>query len=310
MQRRAFLLSATAASLASPVTAAQGVRRMRIALLPGSIGVTVRSQRELIDLAHRHGFEAVEPRAAELAEAPAGEVDALRGELSAKSLTWAATSLSVDFRKDDATFRQGLAALPRLAAGLRRAGADRIGTWIPPSHDELTYRANFDLHATRLREVARILSDHGIRLGLEYVGTQLNLVAKRYPFVHTMAETRELIAAIGTGNVGLVLDTWHWWTAGDTEAEIRALRASDVVSVDLNDAPAGIPKPQQKDGERELPVATGVIDARTFLKALHATGFDGPVRCEPFNQKLNALDNEPACAAVGRSMHAAMALLG
>lgn len=310
MQRRAFLLSATAASLASPVTAAQGVRRMRIALVPGSIGVTVRSQRELIDLAHRHGFEAVEPRAAELAEAPAGEVDALRGELSAKSLTWAATSLSVDFRKDDATFRQGLAALPRLAAGLRRAGADRIGTWIPPSHDELTYRANFDLHATRLREVARILSDHGIRLGLEYVGTQLNLVAKRYPFVHTMAETRELIAAIGTGNVGLVLDTWHWWTAGDTEAEIRALRASDVVSVDLNDAPAGIPKPQQKDGERELPVATGVIDARTFLKALHATGFDGPVRCEPFNQKLNALDNEPACAAVGRSMHAAMALLG
>ena len=310
MQRRAFLLSATAASLASPVTAAQGVRRMRIALVPGSIGVTVRSQRELIDLAHRHGFEAVEPRAAELSEAPAGEVDALRGELSAKSLTWAATSLSVDFRKDDATFRQGLAALPRLTAGLRRAGADRIGTWIPPSHDELTYRANFDLHATRLREVARILSDHGIRLGLEYVGTQLNLVAKRYPFVHTMAETRELIAAIGTGNVGLVLDTWHWWTAGDTEAEIRALRASDVVSVDLNDAPAGIPKPQQKDGERELPVATGVIDARTFLKALHATGFDGPVRCEPFNQKLNALDNEPACAAVGRSMHAAMALLG
>ncbi len=310
MQRRAFLLSATAASLASPVTAAQGVRRMRIALVPGSIGVTVRSQRELIDLAHRHGFEAVEPRAAELSEAPAGEVDALRGELSAKSLTWAATSLSVDFRKDDATFRQGLAALPRLAAGLRRAGADRIGTWIPPSHDELTYRANFDLHATRLREVARILSDHGIRLGLQYVGTQLNLVAKRYPFVHTMAETRELIAAIGTGNVGLVLDTWHWWTAGDTEAEIRALRASDVVSVDLNDAPAGIPKPQQKDGERELPVATGVIDARTFLKALHATGFDGPVRCEPFNQKLNALDNEPACAAVGRSMHAAMALLG
>lgn len=310
MQRRAFLLSATAASLASPVTAAQGMRRMRIALVPGSIGVTVRSQRELIDLAHRHGFEAVEPRAAELAEAPAGEVDALRGELSAKSLAWAATSLSVDFRKDDATFRQGLAALPRLADGLRRAGADRIGTWIPPSHDELTYRANFDLHATRLREVARILSDHGIRLGLEYVGTQLNLVAKRYPFVHTMAETRELIAAIGTGNVGLVLDTWHWWTAGDTEAEIRALRASDVVSVDLNDAPAGIPKPQQKDGERELPVATGVIDARTFLKALHATGFDGPVRCEPFNQKLNALDNEPACAAVGRSMHAAMALLG
>ena len=310
MQRRDFLLSATAATLASPALAAPAKRRMRIALVPGSIGVNVNSQRESIELAQRHGFEAVEPRATELAAAPDGEVEALRGELAAKGLTWAATSLSVDFRKDDATFRQGLAALPALAAGLRRAGADRIGTWIPPCHDQLTYRPNFDLHASRLREVARILADHGVRLGLEYVGTQLNLVARRYPFIHTMAEARELIAAIGGSNVGLVLDTWHWWTAGDTEAEIRALRPADIVSVDLNDAPQGIPKPQQKDGERELPLATGVIDTRAFLTALHATGFDGPVRCEPFNKALNALDNDPACAAVGKAMHAAMALLG
>jgi sugar phosphate isomerase/epimerase len=315
MNRRAFLqtssaLTAAVLTPASSSAATPAARRMRIALVPGSIGVNTGSQRESIALAHRHGFEAVEPRATELAGASAGEVEALRGELAAKGLTWAATSLSVDFRKDDATFRQGLTDLPRLAAGLRRAGADRIGTWLPPCHDTLTYRPNFDLHASRLREVARVLGDHGIRLGLEYVGTQLNLVAKRYPFVHTMAEARELITAIGAPNVGLVLDTWHWWTAGDTEAEIRALKASDIVSVDLNDAPAGIPKPQQKDGERELPLATSVIDARAFLTALHATGFDGPVRCEPFNKALNALENDPACAAVGKAMHAAMALIG
>jgi hypothetical protein len=58
-------------------------------------------------------------------------------------------------------------------------------------------------------------------LGLEYVGTQLLLVGRKYPFVHTLAETRELIAEIGIGNVGLVLDTWHWWTAGDTEAALH-----------------------------------------------------------------------------------------
>jgi len=295
MKRRAFLQSSTALTAAALASAADTttptqVRRMRVALVPGSIGVTAASQRELIGLARRHGFEAVEPRATEL--------------------IWAATSLSVDFRKDDATFRSGLAELPRLAAGLRRAGADRIGTWIPPSHDTLTYRPNLVLHASRLREVAVILGDHGIRLGLEYVGTQLNLVAKRYPFVHTMAEARDLIAEIGRPNVGLVLDTWHWWTAGDTVEEIRALQASDIVSVDLNDAPRDIPKPQQKDGERELPLATGVIDTRAFMRALQATGFDGPVRCEPFNKPLNALDNDPACAAVSKAMHAAMALIG
>jgi sugar phosphate isomerase/epimerase len=208
----------------------------------------------------------------------------------------------VDFRKDDRTFQDGFAKLPRLAAGLQRAGAQRVGTWLSPSHDQLTYRENFKVHVSRLREIARVLHDHGLRFGLEYVGTQLLLVGKRYPFVHTMAEARELIADIGSPNLGLVLDTWHWWTAGDAEADILALTNKDVVSVDLNDAPKGIAKEQQKDNERELPAATGVIDIATFVNALVKIGYDGPARPEPFNKALNALDNDPACAAASAAL--------
>jgi sugar phosphate isomerase/epimerase len=316
MNRRSFLRSSSlavaavglpaAARAASPAPA----RKMTIALSPGSVGVTVKSQQELNALAHRHGFEAVEPRADELAAMSATQLAETLADLKAKQLTWAASGLSVDFRKDDQAFQDGLAKLPRLAAALQRAGASRVGTWLSPSHDQLVYRANFAQHATRLRAIARVLQEHGLRLGLEYVGTQLNLVGKRYPFVHTLAETRDLIAEIGTGNVGLVLDTWHWWTAGDTAADLLALRPSEVVSVDLNDAPKGIAKAQQKDNERELPVATGVIDAGAFLSALHRIGYDGPMRCEPFNKPLNALDNDAACAAVSAAMHAAVKLIG
>jgi sugar phosphate isomerase/epimerase len=314
MNRRDFLQSSGAAIALtaggnSARAASASARRMTIALSPGSIGVTAKSQRELNDLAHRHRFESVEPRAEELTTATAAQLADLLADLRAKKLAWAATGLAVDFRKDERTFQDGLAKLPRLAAGLQRAGASRIGTWLSPSHDELTYRANFTQHATRLRAVGRILKDHGLRLGLEYVGTQLLLVGKRYPFVHTLAETRELIAEIGTGNVGLVLDTWHWWTAGDTAADLLKLTPADIVSVDLNDAPKGRAKEQQRDNERELPVATGVIDAGAFLSALHTIGYDGPVRCEPFNKPLVALDNDPACAAVSAAMHAAMALI-
>jgi len=282
---------------------------MTVALTPGSIGVSVKSQQELIDLAQRHRFEAVEPRVEELAAMSADQTAALTADLKTRRLAWAAASLPLDFRKDDATFRDGLGKLPRLAAGLQRAGVGRVGTWLSPSHPELTYRANFQQHATRLREVARILKDHGLRLGLEYVGTQLLLVGRRYPFLHTMAEARELIAEIGTGNVGLVLDTWHWWTAGDTANDILALTNPDVVSVDLNDAPAGIAKEQQKDNARELPAATGIIDVAAFLTALHQIGYNGPVRAEPFNSVLNALDNEPACAAASAAMHRAMGMI-
>ena len=45
----------------------------------------------------------------------------------------------------------------------------------------------------------------------------------RFPFVHTMAEMKELIAEIGRDNVGLVLDSWHWYTAGETDADMKAL---------------------------------------------------------------------------------------
>ena len=271
--------------------------------------MTVQSQKELNDLAHRHRFESVEPRGDELGAMSRDQLAEISADLKAKQLVWSATGLPVDFRKDEKTFQDGLAKLPKFAAGLQRAGATRIGTWLSPSHDELTYRANFKQHAARLRDVGRILKDHGLRLGLEYVGTQLLLVGKRYPFVHTMAETRELIAEIGTGNVGLVLDTWHWWTAGDSEADILALKNSDVVSVDLNDAPKGIAREQQRDNERELPVATGVIDAPKFISALMKICYDCPARPEPFNTALNALDNEAACAAVSAALHKAVAKL-
>ena len=314
MTRRDFVrTTASAAALAAlpPITraASGGARKLTIALTPGSIGVTVQSQQELNDLAQRHRFESVEPRGEELAAMTPAQLAEIIGDLESRRLVWSATGLPVDFRKDERTFKEGLAKLPRIAAALQRAGGTRIGTWLSPSHESLTYRANFDQHAKRLRECARVLKDHGLRLGLEYVGTQLLLVGKKYPFVHTLAETRELIAEIGTGNVGLVLDSWHWWTAGDTANDLHALTNADVVSVDLNDAPKGIPKEQQKDNERELPAATGIIDIAAFLRALVRMNYDGPVRPEPFNKPLNALDNEAACAASSAALHQAMALI-
>jgi len=309
MNRRSFVRSSVAIAAASSTAsfaAEAGSRKFTLALTPGSIGVTVKSQKELNDLAAKHGFESVEPRGEELAGMSAIQIEEILGDLKTRNLKWAAAGLPVDFRKDEAAFRDGLARLPAIAAGLRRAGATRMGTWLPNTSDQLTYRANFGLHADRLREITKILKDHDIRLGLEYVGTQSLLVKGRYPFLHTLAETRELIAAIGTGNVGLVLDTWHWWTANDTVEDLLSLKNEDVVSVDLNDAPTGLEKRDQQDNTRELPAATGVIDAAGFVKALVQIGYDGPVRPEPFNKPLNELDNEAACAATIAAMKKAV----
>lgn len=279
---------------------------MTIALIPGSIGVSVRTQAELNELAQRHRFESVQPMGDELASMSPQQLADTLGDLKMKGLVWAAAGLPVDFRKDEQTFKEGLEKLPRVAAALQKAGVTRVGTWVPPSHPELTYVANLRKTGGRLRTIARVLGDHGLRLGLEYVGTRSLLVREKYPFIHTMAETRDLIGEIGASNVGFVLDSWHWWTAGDTEADLLSLKNAEIVSADLNDAPAGIPREQQIDNQRELPGATGVIDVGPFVSALVKIGYDGPVRAEPFNKALNALDNDAACAATSAALHRAL----
>jgi len=238
-----------------------------------------------------------------------GEIAELRGRMKALGLVWGAANLPVDFRRDDETFRETSARLEEWASGLRRAGVTRVGTWLTPASDTLTYRRFFDVVASRLRATAKVLHGEGLRLGLEYVGPKTSWASRKYTFVHTLAEAQELVAAIGVPGVGFVLDSWHWFLAGDSAAQIRALRAEDVVAVDLNDAPAGIPKDEQMDLSRELPMATGVIPVGDFLGALRDIGYDGPVRPEPFNKALNALPNDEAVAAAAAAMKKAFALV-
>jgi sugar phosphate isomerase/epimerase len=281
---------------------------MSMCLTPGSIGVKA-NQMETIQYAHHYGFEAVQPYGEELAAMSAGQLEECNGKRKEYRLQWGQGGMGVDFRKDEETFRKDLAGLPKIAAALRMAGASRLGTWIAPNHDSMPYMTNFKQHVRRLREVAKVLADNGQRLGLEYVGPKTLWAAKRQQFIHTMAEMKDLLGEIGASNTGFVLDTWHWYTAGETAADLQSLRNSDVVCVDMNDAPAGTPVDQQIDSKREIPLATGVIDTAGFLKALASIGCDAPVRCEPFNAALRAKPAEEILSTVAASMRRAFALL-
>ncbi len=315
INRRSFLSSLAAgagvalAASGNALWAAEKKRKFTMDLVCGAIGVRA-NQREAIRLAALGGYESVQPAAGELAQMSSSQLGELLGLLREKKLVWGAAGMPVDFRKDEATFKQGLAKLPALAKALRQAGAARMSTWLMPTHAELTYATNFKQHALRLREVAKVLADNGQRFGLEYVGPKTLWSKQRYPFIHSMAQLKDLLAAIGQDNVGFVLDSWHWYTAHETKADLLTLTNKDVVACDLNDAPTGLAIDQQVDSRRELPAATGVIDVKTFLDALVQIGYDGPVRAEPFNKKLNAMDNEAAIAATSAAIRKAFAVAG
>lgn len=316
MNRRNFIktaaLSATVSQVAlNPAAFAQSRssrRRMTMSLVCGSLGINA-GQRQAIEYAHLFGFESVEARPEYLATLGNREISELRRDLRRKQLVWGSAGLPVDFRRDQATFQDGLQKLPKLADALQRAGVRRMNTWLRPASADLTYLQNFRQHTMRLKEVAKILADHDLRLGLEYVGTTTLLISRKYPFIHTMAETAELIEAIGQDNLGYVLDSWHWWQAGDSAEDIEQLDADSITLVDLNDAPLGVPKEEQLDNRRELPVATGVIDVKTFLNALQKIGYDGPVRAEPFNQTLRDMDDQAACQTTVKALKTAFQLI-
>src|SRR6185437_8751518 len=94
----------------------------------------------------------------------------IKDSLKIGKLVFGGAGLPVEFRRDEEQFARTLKGLPAIAAGMQRAGLDRISTWLTPCSASLTYPQNFRQHATRLREVAKILKDHAVRLGLEYVG--------------------------------------------------------------------------------------------------------------------------------------------
>lgn len=291
------------------VAESTGNRKFTLDLRGGSVGITA-DLPEQIELAHRFGFESVAPSPHYLEKLSSDEMQDLVGGLKEKGLAWGSAGLPVQFRNDDDTFRTELAALPKRAAAVKQAGGSRFGTYIMPCHDDLNYLANFRLHAERLRECAKVLKDNGHRFGLEYVGPKTLWTKKRHPFVHCMAEIKDLIAEINVDNMGVILDSWHWYTAHETVDDLKTLTNEQIVACDLNDAPAGLEIDEQIDNQRELPMATGVIDLKSFLQSLIEIGYDGPIRAEPFNKPLNAMENEAAAEATAKAMKQAFALVG
>jgi sugar phosphate isomerase/epimerase len=311
VKRRTFLeasAAAAAVALGAGRSQAAAAPKFTMCLNVGQAGVKA-DPFEAVDLAKRYGYGSVAPMPWRLAKYSQAEMDRLLAAMKEAGLEWGAAVTRPFFTPDDAEFAKRLADAKGLAAVLQKAGVTRCMTWTGPSSDTLTYRRNFDLHVRRTKEVGKVLGDHGVRLGIEYLGTKTLVLKKKYPFVQTLAGMKELADATGLPNLGLTLDAWHWFQAGDTEDDIAGLENRDVVTADLCDAPAGIPRHEMPDSPRRLPCATGVIGLKGFLTGLVRIGYDGPVGMEPFDKSLREMSTEQAMQTATAAMKKAFALI-
>jgi sugar phosphate isomerase/epimerase len=274
---------------------------------PEALGIRGLSLSDAITLARDAGFAGLsfDSRAAArtVDERGLATVQDQFAQAGVKPALW---NLPVAWRDDD-QWQADLRELPRLAATARELGATRTATYMPSGSDERPFEENFDWHVARLRPIAEVLRDEGCRFGIEFIGPKTYRAAFRHEFIHTLDGVMELLTAIGTGNVGLLLDSWHLYTSGGTLGDLKRLMNHDVIVVHVNDAPAGIARDAQIDTVRTLPMETGVIDLVGFMRALREMGYDGPVMPEPFSQRINdlaATDPEAAAREAARSMDA------
>lgn len=240
----------------------------------GNVG----SLEQWISAASRYGFEAIDPGAEEVKEwAAVKGIGQASAYLQQHGIRLGSISLSVQWRESEEQFMDGLDGLAAQAAAAASLGCQACGTYILPSTDSDPVR--FMAQATRrLRICARILAPYGIRLALEFVGPHHLRTRWKHPFLWDLQATLEWIEAINEPNVGLLLDSYHWYTNELQEEDIAALKREQIVLVHINDAP-DVPLAEVQDNGRLYP-GEGVIDLTAFLRGVKKTGYEGVISQE------------------------------
>lgn len=264
------------------------------------------SPEEFLDAAQAAGFPAIDYTIMPFYETyKEKSFDAAKEMLTSRNLTLGVFGLPVEFRHDEETFQKDLAALPDIAEFAAKLGVTRCCTWLFPATDEpvAEYTSRF---IRRLRECAKILDANGIRFGIEWVGPK-TLRTLKHDFIHTLPGVLELIGAIDQPNLGVLFDSFHWFTSGATIDDILQLTPEQIVLVHINDAPDK-PADEQIDDQRLLP-GEGIIDLKGMLNALRKIGYDSYLSIETFSDELPRLGSKEAAIRSKRALDSVLASL-
>lgn len=257
-------------------------------LYPPAIGINF-GMRESLELAKSVGFDGLDldiDEASRLVQQHSFDyVKDLWSEFGLKTGAW---DFPLNWGGSDVDFQEGLNAFPTLAKLAARLGCHRTTTQVF-NWSNVPFNENWDFHIKRLKPAAEILKDYGHSLGLEFMGPAASRRMHRFSFAYDMNVVLDLAATIGTGNVGLLFDTWHWYTCRSTLDDVRSLTKTEVVYVQVNDAPSGVNPDDQLDDERCLAGETGVIPAAEILQILNQIGYDGPVTPEPCDNEIETM---------------------
>ncbi|MFE9854535.1 sugar phosphate isomerase/epimerase family protein [Streptomyces sp. NPDC005780] len=147
--------------------------------------------------------------------------------------------------------------------------------------------------ADALAELAPYAAERNVRLAIEPLHP---MFASDRCVVSTLSQALDIAERFPADQVGVVVDTYHLWWDDQAPAQIaRAGAAGRIHSFQLADwitpLPAGVLLGRGQLGD-------GSVDFRAFRTAVEATGFDGPIEVEIFNEALWAREGAEVLAEV------------
>lgn len=124
-----------------------------------------------------------------------------------------------------------------------------------------------------LQEISDKFKNYKVRFAFEFLGFS-------WCSVSTLEQDFEIVKGVGKNNIGLVLDTFHFYAGGSAIQEIENVDKEKIFILHINDA-ENLPKEKLQDGHRLFP-GEGVIPLKEIISKLKEIHYDGPVSIEMF----------------------------
>ena len=124
-----------------------------------------------------------------------------------------------------------------------------------------------------LNELCDIAANHNVTLAFEFLG-------QSDCSVPTLDLAAEIVRKTGRANLGLVIDSFHFYAGGSTFEMIEALDPKLIQIFHINDA-EDLPREQLEDRHRLLP-GRGILPLREMISAFRRIGYDKVASVEIF----------------------------
>lgn len=132
-----------------------------------------------------------------------------------------------------------------------------------------------------LNELADIASEHGVSLAFEFLG-------QKDCSVQTLDLCAEIVEACGRDDIGLVLDSFHFYAGGSSFEALSGLDPAKLFIFHINDA-EDLPIEQLTDAHRLFP-GEGILPLARLKKEFDRIGYDRMVSIEIFRPEYWNMD--------------------